>query len=340
MEQKLISICIPTYNRPLELKRMLDSIDTTKYDDVDIVISENCSAKQKETREVVEEYKAKSPFEIHYYENEQNIGYDRNIRAIMQRSTGKFTMLFSDDDVFMPGAMDEFVEFVRNHQDCGYILRSYKFTFTNGESMIQRYYPIDKEFPAGRDTYIELFDKGVFLSGFTIRTEYAREYVVDCFDGSLLYQIYLAAEVCYHHPSAYSRIVISEQIPGGIHYFGDSKEEKKLYTGGLNGAKDRLNFASWYMKIIDFMDEKYQDGSAAILKKNMSKYSFSFVAQARGPYWNFKEFIDYCNGLKELGFGSSPYFYLYFVTLLFLGGKLSWKIIRGLKKIIGHRPKL
>ncbi len=340
MNQKLISICIPTYNRPLELKRMLESIDTTKYDDVDIVISENCSAQQKETRDVVEAFSAKTSFEVHYYENEQNIGYDRNIRAIMQRSSGKFTMLFSDDDVFIPGAMDEFVEFVRAHQDVGYILRSYKFTFRNGNSMIQRYYPTDRVFPAGRDTYIELYDKGVFLSGFTIRTDYAREYVVDCFDGSLLYQIYLAAEVCYHYTAAYSRIVISEQIPGGVHYFGDSKEEKKLYTGGLKGSKDRLNFASWYMKIIDYMEEKYQDGSAPILKRYMSKYSFSFVAQARGNYWNFREFIDYCKGLKKLGYASSPYFYFYYLTLLVLGGTLSWRIIRYLKNIIGHRPKL
>ena len=111
MEQKLISICIPTYNRPSQLKRMLESIDTTKVDDIDIVISENCSPKQKETREVVEEYQKTHPYEVHYFENERNLGYDKNIRAAVARATGRFCVFFSDDDMAMPGALDEYVEF-------------------------------------------------------------------------------------------------------------------------------------------------------------------------------------------------------------------------------------
>lgn len=340
MVQKLISICIPTYNRPLELKRMLESIDTTKYDDVDIVISENCSPLQNETREVVEEYRKKSKFDIHYFENEENIGYDRNIRSIMQRSTGKFSMLFSDDDVFMPGAMDDFVEFVRNHQECGYILRSYRFLSGKGHEQDCRYYATDKEFPAGVDSYIELFDKGVFLSGFTIRTEYAREYVINDLDGSLLYQIYLAAEVIRRYPSAYSRILISKQLPNEKHFFGDSKEEKELYKAGLNGVQDRLNFASWYMKIIDYIDNKYQDESGKRMKHNMSKYSFSIVGCGRRKYLDLKTYNDYCRELKKIGYGSSIYFYIYYWGILLFGSAGCWAIVRFLKKVIGHRPKL
>lgn len=338
MEQKLLSICIPTYNRPLELKRMLESIDSNKIEDIDIVISENCSAKQKETREQVELFKAKSKYQVHYYENEQNIGYDKNIRALVQRATGKFIMFFSDDDIFMPGALDEFIEFVREHQDVGYILRSYRFIRSNGGYQDCRYYSKDRVFPAGRDTYIELFDKGVFLSGFTIRNEYAKEYVIDDLDGSLLYQIYLAAEVCRFHPAAYSRILISQALPG-IHYFGDSKGEEE-YTAGLEGVQDRINFATWYMKIIDYIDNKYQDGSGKIMKRQMSKYSFSILACGRRKYWDIKTFNDYTDQLKKVGYGSSVFFYIYYFLLLVFGKKGSWAVIRFLKKIIGHRPQL
>lgn len=340
MNTKLISICIPTYNRPVELKRMLESIDTTKYEDVNIVISENCSPKQDETRRVVEEFRKTTMFEVLYFENEENIGYDRNIRAIMQRSTGKFSMLFSDDDVFMSGAMDAFVEFVRNHENCGYILRSYKFLSEKGNEQDCLYYATDKEFPAGVDSYIELFDKGVFLSGFTIRTEYAQKYVISDFDGSLLYQIYLAAEVIRRYPSAYSRILISKQLPNPKHFFGDSKEEKKLYKAGLNGIQDRINFASWYMKIIDYIDNKYQDGSGKRLKHYMSKYSFSIVGCGRRKYWDFRTYNQYCYELKKIGYGSSVYFYVYYIGLLLLGKDGCWAIVRFLKKAIGHRPKL
>lgn len=340
MDQKLITICIPTYNRPVELKRMLESIDTTKFDDVDILISENCSPLQKETRAIVEEYRKTSKFDIHYYENEENIGYDRNIRAIMQRSPGKYSMLFSDDDVFMPGAMDQFVEFVRNHQDCGYIIRSYRFLSGSGHEQDCRYYSTDREFPAGVDSCIELFDKGVFLSGFTIRTEYTREFATADLDGSLLYQIYLAAEVIRRYPSAYSRILISKQLPNEKHFFGDSKEEKELYKVGLNGVQDRLNFVSWYMKIIDYLENKYKDGTGKRMKHYMSKYSFSIIGCGRRKYLDFKTFNQYCGELKKIGYDSSVYFYIYYIGYLVLGAPGFVSIIRFLKKIIGHRPKL
>lgn len=343
MEQKLISICIPTYNRPYELKRTLESIDTTKYDDVNIVISENCSPKQAETRSVVEEFKRNTKYEVYYYENEKNIGYDKNIRALVQRSKGKFSMFFSDDDMFMPGAMDEFVEFVRYHQDCGYILRSYRNYSKDCNSYNDfRYYNEDKVFPAGKETAMQMFDKSVFLSGFTIRTDYAREYVTDALDGSLLYQIYLVLEVCRRYKSAYSTILISKSVPisNNVHYFGECEEEKELYNSGLEGTTDRYNFVSWFMKIIDFIDEKYKDGSAPAFKKYMSKYSFSILSCARGKYWNWKAFISYCNQLKNIGYASSSYFYIYYFSLLLLGSKLSQKIIYLLKRIIGHRPQL
>jgi len=42
MSQKILSLCIPTYNREEQLKRLLDSIVTQKWftDEVEIVIAD------------------------------------------------------------------------------------------------------------------------------------------------------------------------------------------------------------------------------------------------------------------------------------------------------------
>lgn len=340
MSNKLISICIPTYNRPLELKRTLESIDTTKYDDVDIVISENCSPKQAETREVVEAFKAQSKYEIHYYENERNLGYDKNIRVLVARATGKFCMFFSDDDMFMPNAMDDFVEFVRQHQHCGYILRSYRNYGANGNYQDFRYYPNDREFPAGKDTAIELFDKSVFLSGFTILTEEAKKYVIDDLDGSLLYQLYLLLEVCRRYPSAYSRILISKAVPGGVHFFGDAEEEKEFYEGKSMDGSNAINFDRWYIKVVDYVSNKYNDDTAKRIKHNMSKYSYVDLALERRRGTGIKEFTKYARELKKMGLGSSIYFYIYYFALIIIGYKKCDKIINYIKTKKGHRPSL
>lgn len=344
MEQKLVSICIPTYSRPTELKRLLESIDTKKIEDVDIVISENCSPKQAETRAVVEEYKQHSPYEVHYFENEKNYGYDRNIRELVGRATGRFCVFFSDDDLFMPGAMDEFVEFIRAHQDCGYILRSYRNYMPNGiDYQDFRYYGSDREFPAGEETAIELFDKSVFLSGFTIRQEYAKNYVTDAIDGTLLYQMYLLLEVCSRYTSAYSRIIISKAVAeaGGIHYFGESDNEKDSFTTGMMLGNNDINFIKKYYVFFNFVEKHFNKRMADKLRVNFSKYS-SYPAMMRQlpACKSRKSQKAFYRELESLGMDASKYYYIYKLAFSVFGVKGFPKIVNFIKRKLGHRPRL
>ena len=64
MEEKLFSICIPSYNRPAEIRRLLNSIDTTHVDEVEIVICEDKSPKREEIRKQVLDFKSKTQYEV------------------------------------------------------------------------------------------------------------------------------------------------------------------------------------------------------------------------------------------------------------------------------------
>lgn len=55
MQKKFFSICIPSYNRPAEIRRLLDSIDTTHFDEVEIVICEDKAPKREEVRAQVQD---------------------------------------------------------------------------------------------------------------------------------------------------------------------------------------------------------------------------------------------------------------------------------------------
>lgn len=342
MEQKLISICIPTYNRPVQLKRMLESIDTTKVEDVDIVISENCSPKQAETREVVEEYKKNSPYDVHYYENERNLGYDKNIRAVVARATGRFCVFFSDDDMAMPGALDKYIEFIRKHQDCGYILRSYRNYNEKGGYQDFRYYDSDREFPAGRDTAIELFNKSVFLSGFTIRQEYAKEYVTEALDGSLLYQMYLLLQVCRRYPSAYSRILVSKAVPMGenIHYFGEGDGEKGYVSGKAMSGENEILFFTWYVKFYKYVENEFKDGTGVSLLHDHSNLIYPAMARQLRINPDKKAFRSYCQKLFEAGLEKTFYCNVYYYTLLLFGPRFCDNMISLIKKALGRRPQL
>lgn len=96
-KEVILSICIPTINRPLELDDTLKSItsqrifiDTNK---VEIVISDNCST--IETYLTAEKYKSLFPGKITYSRNSENI-HDKNFEKVLSLSKGKFLKLNND----------------------------------------------------------------------------------------------------------------------------------------------------------------------------------------------------------------------------------------------------
>lgn len=338
MEEKLFSICIPSYNRPAEIRRLLNSIDTTHVDEVEIVICEDKSPKREEIRKQVLDFKSKTQYEVNYIENEENCGYDKNLRNLIRVAKGHFIMFMGDDDLFMPGAFDKFFDFAKEHSDCGYILRSYRNNFANGDHEDFRYYSEDRVFPPCKETYIDLFGKSVFVSGFTIRRDCALEFESEKFDSSLLYQMYLLAETCYKYPAAYSRVIITQAIEGGTPFFGSSESEKAIYTPGTITIDNSINFMAWYIKLQDYIAKEHNDDSNKILMLNQSKYSYPVLEIQRNK--GIKVFREYARRLKEMGYAQSFYFYIYYYALIVLGAKNCRFIIKTLKHIIGHRPQL
>src|SRR5437870_4748652 len=113
-ELPLLSICIPAYNRPRQLVELVRSVDCAP-EDVEIVICEDRSPKQAEIRDAIEAEARRSPYRIRYSENAENLGYDGNIRHLIEAATGKYVLFMGDDDLFVPGALDRFLGFLVQH---------------------------------------------------------------------------------------------------------------------------------------------------------------------------------------------------------------------------------
>ncbi len=336
---KFLSICIPSYNRPDEIGRLLKSVDSEKYvDQIEIVVCEDKAPRRAEVRKTVESFAENSKFDVNYIENELNCGYDRNLRNLINKAEGEYIIFMGDDDMFIPGRLDGFIDYVMNHRECGYILRCYQNVTAKGDVAEFKYFNEDKVFPASAETYISMFDKSVFISGFTIKREYAKAVESDQFDGSLLYQMYLLTEVCRNYSSGYYNIPITQAIEGGTPFFGSSESEKDLYDPGEISVRNSVNFMKWYCKVVDASAEKYHDDTNKRIKHNMSKYSYTFMYVQRKK--GIKTFNAYVKELKQMGFGTSIYFKLYYWGLLILGEKNCTGIIQLIKKLLGRRPKL
>ena len=112
MENK-ISICIPTFNRAKYLKRCLQSVVCNPGDDLEFIVSDNCSPDS--TREVVESF---PDSRLQYYRNDTNIGAVRNVIATMNHAQGEYIFYLTDDDALLPGGLDLVRDFIDQGAEC------------------------------------------------------------------------------------------------------------------------------------------------------------------------------------------------------------------------------
>jgi glycosyltransferase involved in cell wall biosynthesis len=105
----LLTIFIPTYNRSSLLDECLRiiydelmALDTALQNQVEIVVSNNCSTDN--TEEVVRNYQRLLP-SVRYNYNEANLGADANIGLALKFSNYKYLWIIGDDDHIEKGAL-------------------------------------------------------------------------------------------------------------------------------------------------------------------------------------------------------------------------------------------
>jgi glycosyltransferase involved in cell wall biosynthesis len=114
MTDPILTIAIPTYNGAKHLQETLDSIIPQLDDRIEVVISDNASTDGVET--IIQRAQATLP-SLRYFRNAENIGGDRNFDLAVERASGTYVWLFSDDDLMVEGAIARVLEVLRQHPD-------------------------------------------------------------------------------------------------------------------------------------------------------------------------------------------------------------------------------
>jgi glycosyltransferase involved in cell wall biosynthesis len=96
----LVSVGIPTYNRPEGLRRTLECITGQTYRNLEIIVADNYSPGTA-TQEIVQLFMEKDS-RIIYYRHEKNFGMDYNSMFTIRKATGNFFMSAADDDEWYP----------------------------------------------------------------------------------------------------------------------------------------------------------------------------------------------------------------------------------------------
>lgn len=102
----MISIVIPTYNRPDLLDRLLSSIKNQTFTSYEIIIINDNSKNLKSYKKVIDKYKQMFN-SLTYIVNDMNMGapYSRNIG--ISKSNFKLIALVDDDDEWLPSKLEK-----------------------------------------------------------------------------------------------------------------------------------------------------------------------------------------------------------------------------------------
>lgn len=100
MNEPLVSIGIPTYNRPDGLLHVIKKITAQTYRNIEIIISNNAS--ENDLVQKIIEHCASLDGRIKFYQQDQNIGATKNFKFVLQKANGIFFMWAADDDDWEP----------------------------------------------------------------------------------------------------------------------------------------------------------------------------------------------------------------------------------------------
>lgn len=105
MNNIILSICIPTYNRSSFLNRLFDSIKEQISEfssSIEIIISDNASTDS--TKDYCNQLVADFEY-ITYVRNKTNLGPDKNISNVFKMARGKYVWVLGDDELLAPNAL-------------------------------------------------------------------------------------------------------------------------------------------------------------------------------------------------------------------------------------------
>lgn len=131
MSYPLVSVGIPTYNRPEGLLNTIKKIVAQSYQNLEIIVSNNCSTNEL-VIPILNEC-ARLDRRIKVFHQEENIGAARNFQFVLSQATGEYFMWAADDDDWDPKFIEVCLQEFRNH-DVGTVMPGFYRFNTIGRS--------------------------------------------------------------------------------------------------------------------------------------------------------------------------------------------------------------
>ncbi len=112
-KEALVSVIIPTYNRPTYLKEALKSAVQQTYQNIEIIVSDNCSPENPQL--IVDSFQDSR---IQFWRNASNLGAFVNTMNAFKKAKGNYVASLGDDDLWKEDFLEKLVPPLEANPDC------------------------------------------------------------------------------------------------------------------------------------------------------------------------------------------------------------------------------
>lgn len=262
----LLSICIPTYNRPEQIKTLYQSFLSRALQEygsqIDIIVCDNSDEEKACLNQSILGPK------VHYYKNKVNIGFDGNIIQCAKLANGKFIWIISDDDLILWNGFQSLMDYLPHagNESIDCIMLPYRNDDFNKNEILNDQH----EWGVEKDTNLLTLLKSVgssynhapfcLFSNAVIRLNKRRlDWVVNEFQGNVMIQIPLF--LCMLKPESKLRFLDAVIIQYAASYrlevqlltFYNDMKDILLFIGKEYGVDVTEAVDLLYNKVLSFM---------------------------------------------------------------------------------------
>ena len=113
--EDLVDILVTTYNTNIDyLKQQLDSILNQDYNNIHIIISDDCSTK-KNVIDILKQYEQNDK-RIELYLQAHNLGYLRNFEFLLTKSEAEYIAFSDHDDIWYKNKISKSMEILKENK--------------------------------------------------------------------------------------------------------------------------------------------------------------------------------------------------------------------------------
>lgn len=333
-----LSICITSYKRVKELRRCLDSIDSKSPEIVEVIVSEDCSPQREQIKAEVEDFMKTSPYKVVFNTNENNLGYDRNLKKLASLATGEYVFYMSDDDCLFPNTLDGFIEELQTKRPA---MAYAPFWYGYDEAKeAKRKHQGSEVIESGEESVSKRVYDAILFSGLTFKREYILNIDGERFKNLNYIQVYMFINTMYHHGGYYHDVLMIDSVSDGENAYGtvDSSNGGNALLANRESVFSNIEFNKGLFKVVKMCDS---DNGTHIFSAFSKEYSLrSLAGLCRARRYGLKTYNEYWARVKSSGIELSPIAYTYYIIVFLLGASFSKSLFvlprKLLKKVRGH----